>query len=83
MTPKLTLEDSWQPTVKYHGYFHILCELPVVGLLVYAYEYLYNLGWMLALAHISSDNVMLAGSVKLHYLKKLGSAGVAQNYRCS
>ena len=81
MTAKLTLEDSWQPTVKYHGYFHKLCELPVVGLLVY--EYLYNLGWTLALAYTRSDNVTLAGSVKLHYLKKLGSAGVVQNYRCS
>ena len=73
MTAKLTLEDGWQQTVKYHGCFHELRKFPVVGLLVH--EYLYNLGWTLALAHTSSDNVMLAGSVKLHYLKKLGSPG--------
>ena len=73
MTANLTLEGDWQQTVMYHGYFHELCKLPAVGLLIH--ECLYDLGWMLALAHISSNNVMLAGSVKLHYLKKLGSAG--------
>ena len=50
-----------------------------MGLLVH--ECLDNLRWLVAMAHTHSDNAMLAGSVKLYHLMKLGSARVAQNYR--